>query len=57
MPEESSERERQYAIEDEEFKKFSCALKLVVAYASNIGGTGTMIGCGPTIVLKGMVDS
>jgi sodium-dependent dicarboxylate transporter 2/3/5 len=47
----------QWEKEDKEFKAFACALKLCVAYASNVGGTGTLIGCGPNIVLKGMADN
>ena len=57
MNADASERKRQYDNEDAEFKSFACALKLCVAYASNVGGTGTLIGCGPNIVLKGMADS
>ena len=55
--EETADQALRYAAEDSEFRLFACALKLSVAYASNVGGTGTMIGCGPNIVLKGMVDS
>jgi solute carrier family 13 (sodium-dependent dicarboxylate transporter), member 2/3/5 len=57
MQGDSGERKRQYDREDDEFRKFSSALKLCVAYASNVGGTGTLIGCGPNIVMKGMADS
>jgi len=56
-PEISEEKRRQYEKEDKEFKAFACSLKLCVAYASNVGGTGTLIGCGPNIVMKGMADS
>jgi len=55
--EDVADQAKRYAAEDEEFRLFACALKLSVAYASNVGGTGTMIGCGPNIVLKGMADS
>lgn len=41
---------------DEKFKNFSKALKLSIAYAANIGGTGTLTGTGPNIVLKGQAD-
>ena len=43
--------------EDREFTNFACALKLCVAFAANVGGVGTLIGCGPNIVLKGQADS
>jgi len=48
--------EAQWAKEDKEFTQFSCSLKLCVAFAANVGGVGTLIGCGPNIVLKGQVD-
>jgi len=50
-------QEKQWAKEDQEFSQFACSLKLCVAFAANVGGVGTLIGCGPNIVLKGQVDS
>jgi len=50
-------QEKQWAKEDQDFTKFACALKLCVAFAANVGGVGTLIGCGPNIVVKGQVDS
>jgi len=46
-----------YAKEDDEFRMFSCALKISVSYAASIGGTGTLIGSGPNIVLKGQAEA
>lgn len=42
---------------DRMFMNFRKALKLSIPYASSIGGTGTLIGCGPNIVLKGQLES
>ena len=52
-----AEMQRIYAKEDKEFKNFSCALKLSVTYAANVGGLGTIIGCGPNIVFKGQNEA
>lgn len=52
-----AEWQRIYDKEDTDFRHFSCALKLSITYACNIGGTGTIIGCGPNIVFKGQAES
>lgn len=42
---------------DRQFLSFRKALKLCIPYASSIGGTGTLIGSGPNIVLKGQLEA
>ena len=37
-------------------KKVYVALNLSIAYASSIGGYGTLIGSGPPLFLKGIVE-
>lgn len=37
-------------------KKISTGILLSVAYASNVGGTGSLIGSGPQLTLKGIVN-
>lgn len=49
--------QRQYEREDREFRNFAVALKLSVTYASNVGGLGTIIGCGPNIIFKGQAEA
>lgn len=52
-----AEMEAIYTQEDTDFRNFSCALKLSITYASNIGGMGTIIGSGPNIVFKGQMEA
>lgn len=43
--------------EERTFKRLSKVLMLGVAYAANIGGTATLTGTGPNIVLRGNVET
>lgn len=42
--------------EDSRHKKLRTVMLLSVAYAANIGGTGSLVGTGPNLVLKGLID-
>ncbi|XP_075541981.1 Na(+)/citrate cotransporter-like isoform X1 [Dermacentor variabilis] len=42
--------------EDSRQKLLRTTMLLSVAYAANIGGTGSLIGTGPNLVLKGLMD-
>ena len=52
LPRQSYSDEKQ---NDTSLKKFSKGLMLGVAYAANIGGTATLTGNGPNLILKGDV--
>jgi len=45
------------SVDDSWHKNFSKAIKLCVAYAANIGGSSTLTGTGPNLVMKGQTDT
>ena len=47
---------RQVAAEKERKRKIRVGTMMSVAYASNIGGTGSQIGSGPQLALKGILQ-
>lgn len=51
-----NENEGKEDTEDPEWSRLAKALSLCIAYAANIGGTGSMIGSTPNLVLKGQIE-
>jgi sodium-dependent dicarboxylate transporter 2/3/5 len=42
--------------EDEKMRKIRTGILMSVAYASNIGGTGSLIGSTPQLAFQGILD-
>lgn len=53
---ETSHHQSGSSSEDKKFGRLAKSLMLGVAYSANIGGTGTLTGTGPNIVLAGLAE-
>ena len=48
---------RSAGMDDKAFKMMAKGLTMCVAYSANIGGTATLTGTGPNLIVKGQLDT